>query len=108
MFESFVFGKALENSSSAFDDAILLLLEMLRVYFPAGHLITETQSHSELKNAYLKQAENEADRCSVTLLSRVFSLFNVDLGEGVNLIYKDEHLDYDLALFNTYAATYKR
>ena len=108
MFESFVFGKALESSSSAFDDAILLLLEMLRVYFPAGHLITETQSHSELKNAYLKQAVNEADRCSVTLLSRVFSLLNVDLGEGVNLIYKDEHLDYDLALFNTYAATYKR
>ena len=81
---------------------------MLRVYFPAGDPIAEIQSHSEFSQAYLKQASNEADRCSVNLLSRVFSLLNCDLGEGASLIVKDEHLDYDLALFNTYAASFKR
>ena len=33
---SYLYGQALENSSSDFDEAILILLEMLRVFFPAG------------------------------------------------------------------------
>ena len=37
-----MFGQALENSSSDFEEAILVLLEMLRVYFPAGNPIAET------------------------------------------------------------------
>lgn len=61
-FQSFIFGQALENSSSEFEEAILILLEMLRVYFPAGDPITETQSHDEFSKAYLKQAKNEGDR----------------------------------------------
>ena len=44
----------------------------------------------------------------MNLLSRVFSLLNCDVGEGVSLILKDQHLDYDLALFNTYTATFRR
>ena len=81
---------------------------MLRVYFPAGHPITETQSHSDFATAYHKEAFEESERCSVTLLSRIFSLLNVDLGDGITLAYKNEHLDYDLALFNSYTATFKR
>ena len=50
----------------------------------------------------------ELDLLSITLLSRVFSLLNVDLGADVVLQVQDEHLDFDLALFNTYAATFKR
>jgi len=46
--------------------------------------------------------------CSINLLSRVFSLHNVDLGVNSTLIVRQEHLDFDLALFNTYAAMFKR
>jgi len=38
-YESYLYGQALENSSSDFEEAILILLEMLRVYFPAGQPI---------------------------------------------------------------------
>ena len=50
----------------------------------------------------------EEDKSSITLLSRVFSLYSVDLGTNSPLIVRKEHLDFDLALFNTYAATFKR
>lgn len=77
----------MENSSSDFEESILILLEMLRVYFPAGNPIAEIASHSEYSREFFKSA-NEADRCSVTLLSRIFSLLNVDLGEDATLILK--------------------
>jgi len=41
---------------------------------------------------------------SVTLLSRLFSLLNVDDVEiDAPLLVRREHLDFDLALFSTYA-----
>ena len=36
LYFSYLYGHALEISSSEFDEAILILLEMLRVFFPAG------------------------------------------------------------------------
>ena len=35
-YQSYLYGHLLENSSPDFDEAILILLEMLRVFFPAG------------------------------------------------------------------------
>ena len=35
-YQSYLYGQALENSSSDFEESILILLEMLRVFFPAG------------------------------------------------------------------------
>lgn len=81
---------------------------MLRVYFPAGNQINETVSHTDFKKAYFREAHEEADRGSVTLLSRIFSLIEVDLGDNASIIFRDELLDYDLAMFNTYAANFKR
>ena len=80
---------------------------MLRVFFPAGNPITVAYSHNQFYESYSKAlAENDA--CSITLLSRVFSLLNVDLGSNDKvMIVKDEHLDFDLALFSTYASAFK-
>ena len=39
----------------------------------------------------------------MTLLTRVFSLLNVDLGIEAPLLLKKDHLDFDLAVFSTYA-----
>ena len=35
-YQSYLYGQALENSSSDFEESILILIEMLRVFFPAG------------------------------------------------------------------------
>ena len=35
-YQSYLYGDLLENSSADFDEAVLILLEMLRVFFPAG------------------------------------------------------------------------
>lgn len=85
---------------------------MLRVYFPAGDLINEASSHSDFKSDFSKGANpqdySDKDKASVNLLSRVFSLLNFDTGANTPpLILKKEHLDFDLALFNTYATTFK-
>ena len=74
---------------------------MLRVYFPAGNPITVAYSHNQFFEAYQKEAQAE-NACSITLLSRVFSLLNVEL-DGKVMVVKDDHLDFDLALFSTYA-----
>jgi len=79
---------------------------MLRVFFPAGNPITVAYSHNQFYETYSKDLA-EGDACSITLLSRVFSLLNVDLGDKV-MIVKDEHLDFDLALFSTYASAFKQ
>ena len=54
----------------------------------------------------------DADACSIVLLSRVFSLLKVlTLGleeSPPELIITDRHLDFDLALFSTYVATFQR
>ena len=111
-YQSYLYGHALENSSSDFDEAILILLEMLRVFFPAEQPIAEAASHTQFSQIYSKgpdpEAVTEHEILSITLLSRVFSLLNVDLGADVVLQVQGEHLDFDLALFNTYAATFKR
>ena len=105
-YQSYLYGQALENSSSDFDEAILILLEMLRVFFPAGNPITVAYSHNQFFDAYSKNL-TDSEACSITLLSRVFSLLNVDL-DGKVIVVKDEHLDFDLALFSTYASAFKQ
>lgn len=80
---------------------------MLRVYFPAGNPIAEIASHSDFSREFSKSV-SDSDRCSVTLLSRIFSLLSVDLGEDSTHFLRSENLDFDLALFNTYAGTFRR
>jgi hypothetical protein len=51
--------------------------------------------------------QHEKDRCSITLLSRVFSLLpspeSTKGTKGSKISLKKESLDFDLALFTTYA-----
>ena len=35
-YKSYLFANALESGSSDFEESVLILLEMLRIYFPAG------------------------------------------------------------------------
>jgi len=78
------------------------MLEMLRVFFPAAEPITVAYSHESFGNELTREVSAE-DLRSVTLLSRVFSLLNIDLGTDAPLLIKRDHLDFDLALFSTYA-----
>jgi len=80
-YQSYLYGHLLENSSPDFDEAILILLEMLRVFFPAGQRITEALSHEEASTDHSKSISQAADKEPVTLLSRIFSLLKVDLGD---------------------------
>ena len=53
-YQSYLYGHLLENSSPDFDEAILILLEMLRVFFPAGQSITEALSHEGASTDHFK------------------------------------------------------
>jgi len=44
-YKEYMYGKLLEQSSADFDEAILTLLEMLRVFFPAAEPIAVAPSH---------------------------------------------------------------
>ena len=76
---------------------------MLRIYFPAGEPIDATSSHAPFKEKHSPKVP-DADRQSITLLSRVFSLFHVK-NQGKTQTLSLHHLDADLALFTTYAQT---
>ena len=87
---------------------MLILLEMFRVFFPAADRIDAAASHESFNNEFKRQANQEEDEGSVTLLSRIFSLLNFNFGDEVApLLLKNDHLDFDLALFSTYASSFK-
>ena len=102
-FESYLYGQALENSSADYDEAILILLEMLRVFFPAGEPIAEAWSHEGFGKSYAEKAADDKDKASIRLLSRIFSLIKADLGpRAAPYLLKASQLDFDLALFSSY------
>ena len=105
-YKSYLFANALENGASDFEESILILLEMLRIYFPAGNPIDAASSHGQFKDQY-SRAVPDADATSITLLTRVFSLFSVS-NENASFVLQEHHLDFDLALFTTYAQTLKQ
>ena len=102
-YKSYIFAQALETGASDFEESLLILLEMLRIYFPAGEPIDATSSHAPFKEKHSPKVP-DADRQSITLLSRVFSLFHVK-NQGKTQTLNLHHLDADLALFTTYAQT---
>ena len=116
---SYLYGQLLENCKY-FEETFLVILEMLRLYFPAGQPIDCPQSHEEFRQQFgmiskvtLRAAgtslKQEKDRCSITLLSRVFSLLpSPESIKGSKISLKKESLDFDLALFTTYAQNLKQ
>ncbi len=73
---------------------MLILIEMLKVGFPAGNMIPVPASHKE----FLK---NTNQNPSVTLLARVLSLF--PLSETESEIVKVDTKNYELAVFHSYS-----
>ena len=51
-YKSYLFANALESGSADFEESVLILLEMLRIYFPAGDAIDTISSHSSFKEQY--------------------------------------------------------
>lgn len=80
---------------------------MLRVYFPAGNPIEEIAHFQNFSRAFC-QPVKDSDRCSVLLLSRIFSLLDVNLGDDSTVLLRTENVDFDLALFSTYSETFRR
>ena len=72
-YNSYLFANALESGTSDFEESILILLEMLRIYFPAGNPIDPAISHVPFRDAHSPKVHSDQE--SITLLTRVFSLF---------------------------------
>lgn len=45
--ENYHYGELLESTGTDFEESVLVLLEMLRIAFPAGHPIVVPTSHSQ-------------------------------------------------------------
>lgn len=113
--KTYLYGELLENCKE-FEETFLVIFEMLRLYFPAGHPIDCPLSHVDFRQKYGvvskidlssqgTSLKTDQDRKSVTLLSRVFSLLpsSSENDKSIRLTLKKESLDFDLALFTTYA-----
>ena len=55
-YNSYLFGHLLQSSSADFDEVILLMLEMMRVFFPASEPIDVAGSHQEFHEQFSQQA----------------------------------------------------
>ena len=109
-YREYLFGGAL-GSGSDFEESILVLLEMLRIYYPAGNPIEHAISHSEFSSKYRIQPNaTEEDQKSICLLSRLFSLLPLQVDAQTKKSQgplQVESLDFDLALFASYSQMLK-
>lgn len=97
-----------------------MILEMLRLYFPAGQPIECPSSHNEFRSIFGvadtgiglpadSSVRSQQDLASVKLLSRVFSLVNTpDSLKHLKFQLYRGTLDFELALFSTYAQHLKQ
>ena len=75
-----MYGDLLQKADEKFEESVLVFLEMLKIFFPAGLKFDKNflpHSHydvfEEIKSTQKKFPEH--DEGSLSLLSRVFSLF---------------------------------
>jgi len=72
----------LQSVKQQFEEPILIFLEMLKIFFPAGLEISSTPTHSEYQTSYnlLKDKHHLSadDKTSILLISRIFSLIKID------------------------------
>lgn len=111
IYKEYLFGGAL-GSGSDFEESILVLLEMLRIYYPAGNPMEHAISHAHFSSKYRIQANvTEEDSKSICLLSRLFSLLPLQIDIQTNKKLSGplqvESLDFDLALFASYSQMLK-
>jgi hypothetical protein len=93
--KNYFYGDLLEQTGSDFEESVLVLLEMLRIFFPAGNPIEVPSSHACFLGKPLDQP--------ISLLKRVFSLFPVKVGNPKLLTE-----DFEMCLFNSYAQILKQ
>ena len=86
---------------------------MLKIFFPAGLEIATTETHVEYQKLFdlLKDKKHisQEERTSILLISRIFSLMNIECEaidkRGVQVDFESGSLDYDLVQFSTYVRT---
>lgn len=92
--QEFLYGQLLQQVKPEYEDPIMLYLEMLKIFFPAGLDIATTQQTQDHAKTYdLLATAGAPDRTSILLVTRVFSLVPVrsELSEA------DFPLDFDLS-----------
>jgi len=102
--EQYLYGDLLQKADEQFEESVLVFLEMLKVFFPAGLKFDHTflpQSHFEVfEQIKQKQGDKvEQEESSLLLLSRVFSLYPFKQQESMHV----DSIDIDLSVFLTYA-----
>ena len=97
-----------------YEEPILIFLEMLKIFFPAGLEMHTTDSHVEYQatNDLMKNMKDIGadEKASILLISRVFSLFSIECEaidkDGKQLDF-GQTLDFDLSQFSTYVRSLK-
>jgi hypothetical protein len=86
----YLFGNLLKLAVD-YDQSVLVLLEMLKIFYPAGLPLTASKSHEEYAAKWDPLASQphitEGDKSSIRLLSRLFSIFTPKnlIGKGGDL-----------------------
>ena len=101
--QEFLYGQLLQQVKPEYEEPIMLYLEMLKIFFPAGLDIATTQQTQDHAKAHDLLQPSTPDRTSILLITRIFSLVPVrsELSES------DFALDFDLSQFSSYVATLK-
>lgn len=93
------------------EEAALLYIELLRINFPLGNKLDHGELHKEIAETFeIKAAgdRNEEDEKKIRLITRVFSLIDVNEPKKWTSkkkrvrVVKREAIDYEVAMFNTY------
>lgn len=96
--KEYFYGDLLQSTPSDIEEPMLILLQMLKIFFPGGHSLQVPQSHLQFLSG--RQHSN----AQATLLTRVLCLFPLQMGKGAESATVDpQHIDYDLAAFCSYA-----
>lgn len=101
----YLYGDLLKQADVDQVEAILIFLEMLKIYFPAGKTLGVVNSHDTAasKNNFFTSDIGPQDQIAIQLISRIFCLVPLkckSIEEGKEIQIKSA--DYDIAQFCSY------
>eukprot|EP00347_Sterkiella_histriomuscorum_P006973 403350735 len=112
--QELLYGKLLQLVNYKYEEPVLIFLEMLKIFFPAGIDMPALDSHNDYKEKWDRMKDldiSEQDKTSILMISRIFSLVPLTsklLQQGKPFTISDSsQLDYDLAMFGSYARKIK-
>ncbi|CDW83047.1 UNKNOWN [Stylonychia lemnae] len=109
MNKEYLYGRKLKQATNEDEQAVLLFLEMLKIFYPAGLEIPAIEQHQEFQSKWnlLRDKQiSESDKCSILLITRIFTLMPMTsnaINQGKEFELRDHNqLDFDLSMFGTY------